>query len=311
MSQAPAGTDEDELNQAARKVLLDALVALDGHREALTVVGAQAVYLRTTEAAISSASYTSDGDISIDPDVLGEQPLLEEAMYAAGFTLKLDKNGDRQVGLWERTEQVGEVEVGVEVDLLVPENLAPGSKKKRRTEMPPHDGWAAKKVPGLEVAAVDRSLMTISSLTPQNDRSVEAYVAGPAALLVAKAYKLNERIIDAKNGKPHRLSAKDAGDVYRIMATVRASQVAASFDTLCRDSRVGAVATEGLHLLRQLFGAAATPGTELAVQALAGDIPEARIRALVPSFVSSLAKTDAGPPAEADSPRIGRQHSPE
>ncbi|MDX3771556.1 MULTISPECIES: hypothetical protein [unclassified Streptomyces] len=131
-----------------------------------------------------------------------------------------------------------------------------------------------------------------------------------AALLVAKAYKLNERIIDAKNGKPHRLSAKDAGDVYRIMATVRASQVAASFDTLCKDSRVGAVAAEGLHLLRQLFGAAATPGTELAVQALAGDIPEASIRALVPSFVSSLAKIDAGPPAEADSPRIGRQHSP-
>ncbi|WP_392748906.1 hypothetical protein [Streptomyces sp. LN590] len=51
MSQAPAGTDEDELNQAARKVLLDALIALDGHREALTVVGAQAVYLRTTVIA--------------------------------------------------------------------------------------------------------------------------------------------------------------------------------------------------------------------------------------------------------------------
>ncbi|MFE7354692.1 hypothetical protein ACFU8Q_16170 [Streptomyces sp. NPDC057543] len=171
----------------------------------------------------------------------------------------------------------------------MPENLVPGSKKKRRTEMPPHDGWAAKKVPGLEVAAVDRSLMTISSLTPQDDRSVEAYVAGPAALLVAKAYKLNERVIDAEKGKPHRLSAKDAGDVYRIMATVRASQVAASFDTLCKDSRVGAVAAEGLHLLRQLFGAAATPGTELAVQALAGDIPARRIRALVPSFVSPLA----------------------
>lgn len=51
--------------------------------------------------------------------------------------------------------------------------------------------------------------MPISSLTPQDDRSVEAYVAGPAAVLVAKAYKLNERIIDAKNGKPHRLSAKE------------------------------------------------------------------------------------------------------
>ncbi|MEV5673803.1 hypothetical protein AB0L28_34225 [Streptomyces sp. NPDC052503] len=288
MSQAPAGTDEDELNQAARKVLLDALIALEGHREALTVVGAQAVYLRTIDAAISSASYTSDGDISIDPDVLGEQPLLEEAMHAAGFTLKLDKNGNQQVGLWERTEQVGELEVGVEVDLLVPENLAPGPKKKRRTEMPPHDGWAAKKVPGLEVAAVDRSLMTISSLTPHDARSVEAYVAGPAALLVAKAYKLHERIIDAEKGKANRLSAKDAGDVYRIMATVPPRQVKDAFDTLCKDPRVGAVATEGLHLLRQLFGGAATPGTELAIQALAGDIPESRIRVLVPAFMSRL-----------------------
>ncbi|MFJ1774997.1 hypothetical protein ACIOFQ_32930 [[Kitasatospora] papulosa] len=288
MSQAPAGTDEGELNQAARKVLLDALIALEGHREALTVVGAQAVYLRTIDAAISSASYTSDGDISIDPDVLGEQPLLEEAMHAAGFTLKLDKNGEQQVGLWERTEQVGELEVGVEVDLLVPENLAPGPKKKRRTEMPPHDGWAAKKVPGLEVAAVDRSLMTISSLTPHDARSVEAYVAGPAALLVAKAYKLHERIIDAEKGKANRLSAKDAGDVYRIMATVPPRQVKDAFDTLCKDPRVGAVATEGLHLLRQLFGAAATPGTELAIQALAGDIPESRIRVLVPAFMSRL-----------------------
>jgi len=288
MSQAPAGTDEDELNQAARKVLLDALIALEGHREALTVVGAQAVYLRTIDAAISSASYTSDGDISIDPDVLGEQPLLEEAMHAAGFTLKLDKNGEQQVGLWERTEQVGELEVGVEVDLLVPENLAPGPKKKRRTEMPPHDGWAAKKVPGLEVAAVDRSLMTISSLTPHDARSVEAYVAGPAALLVAKAYKLHERIIDAEKGKANRLSAKDAGDVYRIMATVPPRQVKDAFDTLCKDPRVGAVATEGLHLLRQLFGGAATPGTELAIQALAGDIPESRIRVLVPAFMSRL-----------------------
>ncbi|MFD6479348.1 hypothetical protein ACFWEH_38215 [Streptomyces anulatus] len=311
MSQAPTGTDEDKLNQASRKVLLDALIALEGHREALTVVGAQAVYLRTTDAVISSASYTSDGDISIDPDVLGEQPLLEEAMRGAGFTLKLDKNGHQQVGLWERPEQVGEVEVGVELDLLVPQDLAPGSKKKRRTEMPPHDGWSAKKVPGLEVAAVDRSLMTIASLTPHDDRSVEAYVAGPAALLVAKAYKLHERIIDAENGKPERLSAKDAGDVYRIMSTIRVREVAASFSSLCEDPRVGSVATEGLRLLRQLFGAAATPGTELAVEALAGDIPASRIRVLIPTFVSGLARTGARLPAGSASPHIGRQHQPE
>lgn len=74
-------------------------------------------------------------------------------------------------------------------------------RQQCRTEMPPHDGWAAKKVPGLEVAAVDRSLMAISSLTPQDDRSVEAYVAGPAALLVAKAEKLHERVM-LRRGSP-------------------------------------------------------------------------------------------------------------
>lgn len=95
------------------------------------------------------------------------------------------------------------------------------------------------------------------------------------------------------------------------MVTFLPGPVAASFGTLCKDLRVGAVAADGLHLLRQLFGAAATPGTELAVQPLAGDIPEARIRALVPSFVAGLAKIDAGSPAGGDSPRIGRQHSPE
>jgi hypothetical protein len=288
MSQAQAGVDEDELNQAARRVLLGALTALQGHRDALTVVGAQAVYLRTTQAAISSAAHTSDGDISIDPEALGEQPLLQEAMYAAGFSLKPDRDGRPQVGLWQRTEQVGQVEVGVEVDLLVPEMLAPGSKKKRRTEMPPHDGWSAKKVAGLEVAAVDRSLMTIRSLTPQDPSAIEAYVAGPAALLVAKAYKLHERIADAERGKPERLVAKDAADVFRIMATVPVAQVAASFATLRSNERVGTIATTGLDRLHQLFGAAATPGTDLAVQALAGDIPEARIRTLAPFYISHL-----------------------
>ncbi|MFJ3826046.1 hypothetical protein [Streptomyces nodosus] len=282
MSQAPAGVDEDELNHAAREALLDALTALQDHREALTIVGAQAVYLRTQDAAIRSAAYTADGDISIDPQVLGDEPLIQEAMRAAGFALR-----DNQSGLWERPQQVGALTVPVEVDLLVPHQLAPRPNTKRRTELPPHDSWATKKVAGLEVAAVDRSLMTVTSLTPGDPRRVDAYVAGPAALLVAKAIKLDERIRDADK-RPNRLSNKDAGDVYRIMTTVPAADVAAAFTTLRNDPRVGDIARQGFELLRTLFGGAATPGTDLAVQALAGDIPEARIRVLAPAFVASL-----------------------
>lgn len=282
MSQKPEGADEDELNVAARRVLLDALTALRDHRDALTVVGAQAVYLRTERSTIRSAAFTSDGDISIDPEALGDMPLLEEAMTAAGFSLK-----EHQSGLWQRPERVGDTTVEVEVDLLIPHLLAPQPNKKRRTELPPHNEWATKKVPGLETAAVDRSLMTIDSLTSTDARRIEAYVAGPAALLIAKAFKLHDRNQQAAT-RPDRLSAKDAGDVYRIMTTISPQDVASAFATLKADPRVSEVAEEGISHLRMLFGAPATPGTNLAVQALAGDVPESRVRALAPRYIQQV-----------------------
>jgi hypothetical protein len=45
---------------AARRVLLDALDALRPHRNALVVVGAQAIYLRTGAGDIGIAPYTTD-----------------------------------------------------------------------------------------------------------------------------------------------------------------------------------------------------------------------------------------------------------
>ncbi|MEX1004488.1 MAG: hypothetical protein WD156_03870 [Acidimicrobiia bacterium] len=72
----------------ARRVLLDALDALAEHRASLVLVGAQAVYLRTDEIALSfSASHTTDADLAIDPTTLADTPLLAELMTAAGFTL--------------------------------------------------------------------------------------------------------------------------------------------------------------------------------------------------------------------------------
>ncbi|MGW4728448.1 hypothetical protein ACWEQC_04570 [Streptomyces shenzhenensis] len=105
--------------------------------------------------------------------------------------------------------------------------------------------------------------------------------------MVATAIKLNERIHDADT-RPHRLNNKDADVAYRIMTTVPADEVAQPFAQLQDDPRVGDVARQGLELLRTLFGAAATPGSNLAVQALAGDVPETRIRALAPAFVAIL-----------------------
>ena len=52
---------------AARRVLLDALEALDDHRAALILVGAQAIYMHTGEGDLAVAPYTTDGDIALDP----------------------------------------------------------------------------------------------------------------------------------------------------------------------------------------------------------------------------------------------------
>ena len=57
----------DELYVVARRVLLDALEALGAHREAIVVVGAQAIYLRAGKADLAVAPYTTDGDLAWVP----------------------------------------------------------------------------------------------------------------------------------------------------------------------------------------------------------------------------------------------------
>lgn len=282
MAKTHEGVDPHQLTVVARRVLLDGLDALSDHLPALTIVGAQAVYLRTPDAAISNAPFTSDGDLSIDPRLLGEQPHLDVSLREAGFDLKYQN----QPGLWERLEPIGDKLVPVELDLLIPRQLSP-KNGKRSAKVPPHGPMSARWIEGLEVAAVDRFPMLVGSLDPGNDRNVTVNVAGAAALLVAKAYKISDRLGDAA-ARPDRLTDKDAGDVLRIMMTTRARQVASTFAELRDDSRVGSIATEGLEKLHALFGGAATPGVEMAVNALKGDVPEERIRALAPAFIDRL-----------------------
>lgn len=65
----------DPLYVASRTALLDALVALEVHRESLILVGAQAIYLRTASARTTVAPYTSDADLAVDPTDLHAAPV--------------------------------------------------------------------------------------------------------------------------------------------------------------------------------------------------------------------------------------------
>ncbi|MEU3770662.1 hypothetical protein AB0E55_36850 [Amycolatopsis keratiniphila] len=281
MAKVPDGVDVQELTIVARKVLLDGLTALEQHLDALTVVGAQAVHLQTAEVPLAAAAYTSDGDLGVDPRQLADEPLLEQALRNAGF----ERLQQHQPGLWCRTETVGDTTTKVELDLLIGQTLADGGS--RSVKIQPHDKMAARRVPGLEPAVVDRVPMIITALESSDDRRIRVHVAGAAALLVAKTHKIHDRLNDSAT-RPDRLTNKDAGDVYRLMMGTRAREVGDTFRMLLSDPRVGEVTTAGLTYLREQFGGADTAGVRLAVEALAGSVPESTIRAAAPAYVRAL-----------------------
>ncbi|WBQ05451.1 GSU2403 family nucleotidyltransferase fold protein [Kribbella sp. CA-293567] len=241
----PPGAGSPDLLVASRGALLDALNALAEHRDAVVVIGAQAVYLHTSEvrSRVALAESTKDSDVAVDPQKLADEPLLEEAMLRGGFTPNPIKN---QPGAWVNA-------AGLEVDLMVPAVLAgSGGQQTRGARIPPHSKRAARRARGLEASMVDNSPMYISALDPSDPRRLLVAVAGPAALLVAKLHKIGERVGDSN---PKRLQDKDAHDVYRLLVAIETEDLAAPMMHLLGAEVSGAVTAEALTHLRELFAA--------------------------------------------------------
>lgn len=278
-----AARDVDPGYVEARRVLLDALTALAPHGAAVIVAGAQAVYLRAGEAGIAVAPYTTDADLALDPTLLREDPALEAAMSAAGFRLSR-VSGHVEPGIWVAPAQVDGVDVLVPVDLIVPEGAASGGGR-RGARLGPHGRRAARRAVGLEAALVDHATMTVAALDPPDPRSVQAEVAGPAALLVAKAHKLHDRIA---SGRTERLDDKDAADVVRLMQTTSAAEVGATFAMLCRHPIAGSPSAGALAYIDELFGRRGRSGIEMASRALRLGMPEERVEALCTAYTVEL-----------------------
>jgi len=263
---------------AARSALLDALDALREQRDALVLIGAQAIYLHTGAAPVALAEATKDSDLAIDPRALSDSPLLDEAMQRAGFQRNL---AEPQPGGWLSPR-------GIPVDLLVPAALA-GSGGRRGARIPPHSRHATRRTLGLEAAVVDHAPMTIAALDPDDARSAEIEVAGPAALLVAKLHKLGER-----QDRPERLLDKDAHDVYRLLAATDTLTLSSRLVELGADELAGATTQEAIVYLEQLFGfGPESVGATMAGRAeqLVGDpaVVSAAVAALAGDVLSALA----------------------
>lgn len=232
-----SATGDAELLIAARAALLDALDALVAQRDALVLIGAQAIYLHTGAAVVALAEATKDSDLAVDPRALGDHPLLDDAMTGAGFRPDLLHP---QPGSWLSRG-------GIPVDLMVPEALA-GSSGRRGARIPPHSRHATRRTAGLEAAIVDHAPMTITALDPDDPRRVEIAVAGPAALLVSKLHKLGKRKHD-----PGRLIDKDAHDIYRLLVATNTTELGNRLTELSTDQLAGPATIDAIDHLRDLF----------------------------------------------------------
>jgi hypothetical protein len=267
----------------ARRVLLDALEALAPHGRAFVVAGAQAVYLRTGDADVAIAPYTTDGDLALDPALLGDDPQLEAAMKSAGFDLSL-VDGHVEPGVWVTKARNGGNEFLIPVDLIVPEGAARGGGR-RGARLGIHGKRAARRAAGLEAALVDHSPMIVAALSPADSRSIEVEVAGSTALLIAKAHKLHDRVAASR---ADRIDDKDAADVVRLMQTTSATDVGTTFIKLREDEIARRPSMDGLTYLNDLFGRRGRPGIAMASRALRIGVPEERVEAICTAYMARL-----------------------
>lgn len=274
----------------ARRTLLDALEALERHRDALVLVGAQAVYLHTGAATFAVAESTTDGDVAIDPRVLASDPEISAAMTKARFFLD-ERDGEKLVGVWASLRVIGGVPAKVTVDLLVPDALGGGGRRGAR--VPPHSKGSMMKVHGLEAALVDNSVMSIRALEEGDPREFLMKVAGPAALLISKTIKLYERIEAGATarGSRDRIKPKDALDVLRLLQAMPSGSLADDLARMRDDGIAGAVTREAIGRLPELFGHPRSIGSALAAEAAApepADVIAASSAALCQQLVEAL-----------------------
>jgi len=270
---------DDDLARS-RLVLLDALEALGLQRDALILVGAQAVYLRTGDVDLAVAEYTRDADLAIDTTRIAAQPKLDELMTAAAF-----KRGD-QPGTWLSTKYTSP-ENPIPVDFLVAEAMG-GRPGRRAAIVPGQPENTARQVRGLEAALVDNDQGRVAALD-EDSRAYDLRIAGPAALIVAKVYKIAER------AGTDRGRDKDALDIYRLLRTVEPADFAKRFGVLLNTSVSREPTQYALGEFSSLFGSTRASGIDMVVRATSGLEPEQEVRrstlALAQDLIGGIGKS--------------------
>jgi hypothetical protein len=202
---------------------------------------------------------TTDGDLALNAESLKTSPEITAAMAAAGF------NQGANPGRW-----TGRGEVAVDI-MVAPFQSGRTAKDARSARLVGHGKWSARPTAGLEPALVDNGPHTLDALESDDHRCVQVNVAGPAALLVAKIIKFEERLNDIKaEGK--RVKQKDALDMLRLLQAVDTDDLTVGFRLHIADLHARAVSIRALGFLEK-EGTSATSALPQAAAAVDGGNP--------------------------------------
>lgn len=247
---------ESDLDGRARRALLDALSALEAHLDNLVLIGAQAVYIHTGAIELPIAAATSDADLLLDTRSLREAPEISQLLQAVGFFEGELPSGNP--GHWVNRD-------GIPLDLMQPRGLSSRGKDARAARIPPHSKRAVRIADGLDCALVDQQQESLSSFDPADSRSFQILVAGPAALITAKCFKIYER----SNQSERRLLNKDALDVLRLLMSFNTNDLVSRFSSLLENPTSQSEATDGLDYFNLLFASSESAlGNQLVARGL-------------------------------------------
>ena len=275
--------------ERSRRLLITTIGALGQHADAVTVVGAHAVHVWVQKkwGPIDMES-TRDGDLAVNPVLIAEDPKILELLAGIG----LEPARPERPGIYGLVSERGfSWEQRTTVDLLVPETYA-GSKG--RSARIPGQKSATTRAYGLELAIHDRTLTRISTTDGEPELTVDVNVAGPAALLIAKAHKVSERLAGVEK-RPDRLRPKDSGDIALLMMVTDGAEMAETMlKHVAERPEIRAVVHDGVRYLVDMYSAGNdTIVREHMAASLSARFPEPAIFDAIDSWLASFsAKLD-------------------
>lgn len=249
----------------SRRALIDVITGLADQREALTVLGGHAV-IEVTQGvpALPPDDTTRDGDLGVIPQLLSDDPNLSARMAELGY----EAARPERPGVWSPVSQRDrDIHDRDSVDLIAPMSLARGdlttNRNIRAARVGAHGRHAVSATSGTELSVLNRQWRKLRSF--DDGPTVDAYVAGPSALLCAKAYKIHDRLDPTElRRNADRLRPKDFADLYRLLLVITPEEAAGVFAQGIADPKISDAVALGRDYLVEILTDVATVASMVA-----------------------------------------------